>query len=731
MKRNFILLICLVWSTALLSQEKMHRHKSDKVRLGALSSAINSESFNIDGKTSEYSVFDADSNLFRDDSDTIYITYEGISVSVINPFVIEGISIVVEGANVLVTSTTEKKDINYCLKGFTSDGMFKIDSEKRFNLLLSGIDITNSDGPAINIQADKKASVMIVEGTTNMLTDGADYADSVIDSEGKEEDQDAAFHSEGKLVFNGNGRLTINGNGKNKHGLFCDDLIEIDGGTINIMSAAKDGIHAKNGLVVTDGRVNVRASGDAIDAGNGCLLVSGGNIKTVNQEDEVAGITSDSTLTISGGTIHVTVGGNQSKGIKSKQSMILSGGAIIVNTSGDVVLEPSGSGHDPSYCTAIKCDSLITIDGANISITTTGKAGKGISSDTDVIITSGTLNIATLGDGSTYTNESGMKDSYNATGITTDGNLSILGGAVIVSSSGSGGKGISTDGNLTVGDSINSPELTVSSSGSRILIGGSDYAEAKAIKSDGAVDIQNGVITISSSDDGIKSEKSVSISKATISITQSFEGIEAPFITVNSGNISIMSSDDCINATHGNGGGLNDWSCLTVYGGYIVVNATIGDGMDSNGDIVITGGTIIGHGPEARPEVGMDYNRNCNVTGGRLVISGPNSRSTKAPNARSTQYSIKAMSNSVLPSSTFFHIQDASGNDIVTFKPVRAYYSIVFSSSDLQSGSTYYLYTGGSSTGTNTDGLFIGGIYSGGTLKNSFIISGKVTNVSF
>jgi hypothetical protein len=78
-----------------------------------------------------------------------------------------------------------------------------------------------------------------------------------------------------------------------------------------------------------------------------------------------------------------------------------------------------------------------------------------------------------------------------------------------------------------------------------------------------------------------------------------------------------------------------------------------------------------------------------------------------------------------------FHIQDPDGRDLVTFKPVRASNYIIFSSPDLINGSSYSIYTGGASTGINTDGIYTGGAYSGGILKKSFIVSEKLSKVSF
>lgn len=326
-------------------------------------------------------------------------------------------------------------------------------------------------------------------------------------------------------------------------------------------------------------------------------------------------------------------------------------------------------------------------------------------------------------------------DYYSAACIDADGDISILGGHVTAISSGSAGKGISGDGALTVGSATNSPTLDITTTCAKFVVSSSwmdrQYATAKAVKIDGAVTINNGTITISSADDALKSNTSVTINNGALSIIKSGEGIECPYITVNNGNVGIVATDDGFNATKGYGGEGNDGSCLYINGGSVYVNVSNGDGLDSNGNIVITAGTTIVHGPQSQPEVGMDYNGTCNVSGGLLVISGTNSFMTEAPSSTSSQYSIKATTYTGIAAYTLFHIQDTAGNDIVTFKPVRRYYSMIFSSPSLKSGSTYYIYTGGSSTGTETNGLYSGGTYSGGTLKKSFTISSKVSNVSF
>ncbi len=740
MKRHALLLFILITGLTVMSQEKMYIHKSDRTTLGAPVSSTDSIYFSDDQTMAffqigtllaAYPVADIDSITFGDDTKTLTINYDNDGVTLFNPLAFEGVTVEVDGSDVTVHAEGGIQDINYTLSGNSSNGSFKVYSDKRLYITLQGLTLTNPDGPAINNQANKNTYVVLADGTNNVLTDGATYAEPP-----NGEDQDGTFFSEGDLFFSGNGTLTINGLGSDQHGLSSDDEIEINGGTITVVSAVKDGIHANDGILITGGVLNVTSSGDGIDGDAGYIQITGGLVTTHNTSDDTKGITCDSVLVISGGTVDVTVSGDQSKGIQSNFPVTLNGGAITIHTSGDAVLEPSGSGFDPSYCTAIKSDEDIIVDGADITITSTGKAGKGLSSDANIIMNSGSLHITCSGNGATYTNTSGQPDAYVSTCLTTNGNITINGGTITTSSSGSAGKAISTDGTLTIGAGEDDPVIQLTTTGTRILVSGSggnaNYAEAKAIKSDDDIIINKGNITISSADDGIKSETSITIYDGTINITGSEEGIEAPFITINGGNIHVKSDDDGINSTFGSGGEQNDGSLLTINGGWVVVNTTGGDGLDANGNILITGGTVIVHGPPNAPEVGMDYNGSCNVNGGFLVISAPNaSNMIQAPSSSSALYSLKIKSNQALSATTLFHIQDASANDVLTFQPLRTYYYIIFSSAALLNGASYSIYTGGTCTGTNTDGLYSGGVYSGGTFRKTFTISGKVTSVTF
>jgi hypothetical protein len=398
------------------------------------------------------------------------------------------------------------------------------------------------------------------------------------------------------------------------------------------------------------------------------------------------GISGKDGLLIKSGTFNINAADD---GIRGKDYLIIKDGNISVSAAGD------GFKSDNEEDAAL---GYVTIESANVNITA---GGDGISSQTDLNITDGSFKIIT-GGGT---------------------------GAIAVTKAGEEGPNPGNQGgyNGTISEKALKSAASISiAKGSFVLDAADD-----AIHATNSVALKGGSFTIATGDDAIHAETSIAIAVDTLNILKSYESLESASITVTSGFISMVSSDDGFNATKGSATEANDGSLLTISGGTIVVNSSGGDGIDSNGNVVMTGGTVVVHGPQSQPEVGIDVNGTFNVSGGLLLATGPNSGNMiEANSSSSSQYSAKITISSTLSSSSLFHIQDAAGKDLVTYKPVRTIYYVVFSSPDLQSGSTYSVYTGGSYSGTSTGGIYTGGSYSGGTLKKSFVISAKVTNVS-
>ncbi len=337
------------------------------------------------------------------------------------------------------------------------------------------------------------------------------------------------------------------------------------------------------------------------------------------------------------------------------------------------------------------------------ALNVTGNYNDAISSDDQIVINSGTITATAKDDG-----------------IRGKDYLKIDGGTI--KSTAGTGHALKSDNDTDAGYGyivINGGTINLSSTSKDGI-----HAKKRVIINDGTISIA------ASGSQGLKSDSLVLINGGTINITASKEGVESPYITIKNGTMNIAASDDGLNASFGNGGESNDGSLLSITGGTVAISASGGDGLDSNGSISMSGGTVIVHGPKSQPEVGIDYNGTFKMTGGFLVASAINSQTTQAVSNSSSQYCLKISSTSTIAASTLFHIQDASGNDVVTFKPERAYTSIIFSSSSLVSGSTYSIYTGGSCTGTLSNGLYTGGTYSGGTLKKTVTVSSIVTSIS-
>ncbi|MDD2962096.1 MAG: carbohydrate-binding domain-containing protein [Muribaculaceae bacterium] len=673
--KKFISLMLATISIIALAQEKMFINNNDNI-----SSAVNIEEvddvslsndqtiLNINNGTSStsFAISNINDITFGEADDVVDIVFNGSDATVINPFACNGVAIEKNGAHITVRSTTEN-EIEYRLSGTTSDGSFKIYTDKKYKLTLNGANITNPSGAAINCQGSKKTSVNLVAATSSSLCDGSKY--TTVEGE----DMKGTFFSEGKIEFSGEGSLYVTA--LKKHAIVCDDEIAVLDGNIYIQSAASDAFHSNDAFTMSGGYIYASPSGDGIDGDEGVINISGGNIELVINEATTKGIKSDGDITISGGEIKINAAGG------------------VVVTDGD-----------PSYCTAIKGKALVNINGGTINITSTGESGKGISADGDINISSGNITISTSGNGAKYTTAENVVDSYSATCITGDANINIIGGSLNLSSAGTAGKGISADVDIVIGNDDSAPDITVKTTGAKFIVSGSgnnaDYANPKAIKADNNLTIYNGNISVSTTKDG-------------------GEGIESKNImTINGGNIEAVTYDDAINAKNN----------ITINGGNIYCYSSGNDGMDSNGTITINGGVVISSGTSS-PEEGFDCDQNTfKITGGIIIGTGG---ATSTPTAsactqRSLVYSASATSGNLI----HIKDASGNDVLTYKLPRSYSQCTLLFSSPALSSGSSYTIMTGGTvSGGSEFHGYTTGGTYSGGTQATTFTSSAIVTTV--
>jgi len=218
-----------------------------------------------------------DPDAWKDNTGTINlgntITYTG-----------EGID--VDGSIVNITCGGD-----HVITGTLTDGMIYVNTEEKVKLRLSGVNITNSKGPAIYFADTDKSFITITKDTENYLTDGSTYSD---------EDADGAIFSNDNLEIKGKGALNIVSN--YKHGISSDDNISIENGNISI-KAIKDGLHANDEVKISGGTTYIEAGSDGIDAGKEIEIKDG----TIVAISEKGGFVSEiQELIITGGTAIAT-----------------------------------------------------------------------------------------------------------------------------------------------------------------------------------------------------------------------------------------------------------------------------------------------------------------------------------------------------------------------------------------------------------------------------------------
>ena len=240
---------------------------------------------------------------------------------------------------------------------------------------------------------------------------------------------------------------------------------------------------------------------------------------------------------------------------------------------------------------------------------------------------------------------------------------------------------------------------------------------------DGYVYIEGGDINISVGDDAIHAEGLLIITGGDIDVSKSYEGVEGYKILVTGGNIDVISSDDGFNAAGGsssgsddNKGGFGDGpgkggvdmdadsdAYILITGGTININAD-GDGIDSNGGIGITGGSVYVLGPSDNGNGAMDYGICAAITGGEVVAVG-GSGMAQGFGDESTQCSALVNFDEWVDAGETITLTDSDGKEVLSYKVDKKFNSVVISTSDMKQGDTYTLTVGDQSSSFTLDDI--------------------------
>jgi len=277
-------------------------------------------------------------------------------------------------------------------------------------------------------------------------------------------------------------------------------------------------------------------------------------------------------------------------------------------------------------------------------------------------------------------------------------------------------------------DTISSKALK--SGGDTYISGGKYQIDAcnDAMHCDANLRISSGVFGITTGDDALHAEQNLAVYGGDISIESCYEGIEAYTIDIQEGNISLYSSDDGLNAAGGNDGSAMDFqrndpfsndpdAYIHISGGNIAIHCN-GDGIDSNGEIRIIGGNIIVSGPTNGGNGSIDCGIGAYIDGGIFIATG-SAQMAEHFDETSAQCSLAIASAGA--EGSLISVLDASGKELYKHTAECSFDYLLLSLPDFQIGDSYSLIV----DETETEFSFESNLYSDGTGSTFGRMGGK------
>ena len=461
------------------------------------SSAVESTESTTEASTGDMFT-ERDMEIGYDEEASAHITLSGDSASS------DTDAVQISGSTVTIT-----EEGTYLLSGTLDDGMIVVsaaDTDK-VQLVLDNVQITSSTSAAIYVLQADKVFLTTAAGSENTLANGGEYV--AID----DNNIDSVIFSKADLTLNGAGTLTISaaaGHGivskddlvltsgtysitAASHGISGKDSVRIAGGSYTI-TAGKDGIHAENTddsslgfLYIAGGTFTIAADGDGMSAG-AYLQIQDGTFTITTGEGSASVTMSSSSAPTQKDALPVKVITTEAteedssvsqKGIKSDSTITIADGSFVTDTADDSIhaggdiLITGGEFDLESGDDAIHSDAAVTIQGGTFAISYCYEGIEGIS----LTIDDGTFTITSVDDG---LNAAGGADSSGFGGgqpqqesfsgdsdsfitinggnfvivsdgdcIDSNGALTINGGTLDLTCSGSGNTALDCDGTYT------------------------------------------------------------------------------------------------------------------------------------------------------------------------------------------------------------------------------------------------------------------------------------------
>lgn len=392
--------------------------------------------------------------------------------------------------------------------------------------------------------------------------------------------------------------------------------------------------------------VSITAAGTYVfsgDCDNGSITVKKGvtgvtivlNGLTLTNDDSAAitlNKTAEASLIAAAGTTN-TVADTEGSSDENAAVKVKSGAALAIGGTGTLTVDGNAKNGIKGAA-----DAVITVAEVKLNI---NAVNDGLSCDDELNITGGTLRITAGGDAVKASPDTDDTENPDTTSL---GNVTISGGTLTLNAT---GEGVQADGDLT----ISGGTFHVKTNGGHTTALTDDSASCKGFKAGGALTVTGGTLTVDSADDALHANTDVTISGGTltlatgddgvhadndlvigakgasststprINITASYEGLEGTTVTVYSGDIDVVASDDGVNAASSTLGERSDKYAISIAGGDLYIDAG-SDGLDSNNDISMTGGKVEVYGADAMMDAAIDYDGTFTLSGGTLFGAG-------------------------------------------------------------------------------------------------------------
>ena len=404
----------------------------------------------------------------------------------------------------------------------------------------------------------------------------------------------------------------------------------------------------------------------------------------------------------------------------------IDGTALTITPSGTYTVSGSCAGGSIKVKKGTTGVTLV-LDGLTLTSENTAAITCGKSSEVTILVSNGTENSLSDTEQNNDDNYPENENAENAVIKCKDGSLVTLCGDGELTITANGKNGIKSGATT---DEDGEASLTI-----RDLTLNIDAPVNDAINAEQLLNVESGTLTIDAADDAIHCDLVLNIGAdgtdgPTIDITNCCEGLEGAELNVCSGDITINASDDCLNAANSD---LTDYDfTMTISGGTIDAYTSGGDGFDSNGELAITGGTVVVWTDNTADNEPLDADGTITVSGGTVLAAGGSSG--MGMNLEAAQPCViygstgfggmpGSTQSSLIAADENFTIEDADGNAVYSGTARCGANFILFSSADVVADSAYTLKAGDSSTegtaqsGTVSTGMGMGGGFPGGRQK--------------